>query len=330
MTMQTPTPQVKYAELDANTVCGMVPGFRRKQHRICMRTPGLVASAIQGMMVAVHECSYQMRDRRWDCTSLEEKKQNPFVNPIMGKGYKETAFVHAIASAGVAFQVTRSCAEGRHPADCGCDKTSRTAPPGVDWKWGGCSHNVDFGEEFAQKFLDIREKGRSDVHSRINLHNNAAGRSIVSRSREKMCKCHGPSASCQIKTCWMSTPKFREIGNIVKQKYDSAIMVSPDNNDGRTWFPSNRNRRAKVADLMYSERSPDFCEPSAFLGTPGTRGRSCNNTSTGMDNCDSMCCGRGYNIKSSSKVEKCNCAFHWCCFVTCDDCATSQWVNECK
>lgn len=47
------------------------------------------------------------------------------------------------------------------------------------WKWGGCSHNMDFGVEFSKLFLDCREKA-GDIQSKIHLHNNQAGR-MVSR-----------------------------------------------------------------------------------------------------------------------------------------------------
>lgn len=47
------------------------------------------------------------------------------------------------------------------------------------WKWGGCSHNMDFGVEFSTLFLDSREKAE-DIQSKINLHNNKAGRMVIS------------------------------------------------------------------------------------------------------------------------------------------------------
>lgn len=47
------------------------------------------------------------------------------------------------------------------------------------WKWGGCSHNMAFGVEFSELFLDTREKG-GDIQSQINLHNNHAGRRVSS------------------------------------------------------------------------------------------------------------------------------------------------------
>lgn len=45
------------------------------------------------------------------------------------------------------------------------------------WKWGGCSHNMDFGVEFSKLFLDCREKA-DDIQSKIHLHNNQAGRMV--------------------------------------------------------------------------------------------------------------------------------------------------------
>jgi wingless-type MMTV integration site family, member 7 len=45
------------------------------------------------------------------------------------------------------------------------------------WKWGGCSVDIDFGIKFARKFLDIREI-EADARSKMNLHNNQAGRKV--------------------------------------------------------------------------------------------------------------------------------------------------------
>lgn len=52
------------------------------------------------------------------------------------------------------------------------------------WKWAGCSHNIDFGIEFSELFLDSREKA-GDLQSQINLHNNKVGR-VVSESHLKI------------------------------------------------------------------------------------------------------------------------------------------------
>ena len=119
-------------------------------------------------------------------------------------GYRESAFAYAISSAGVAHSVARACSMGKLMA-CGCDPASYRAAdrhrPGFRlgskgtkglnmppqqrtrsrWKWGGCSHNLDFGVDFSKSFLDSREKA-GDIQSRINLHNNQAGRLVSVRA----------------------------------------------------------------------------------------------------------------------------------------------------
>lgn len=45
------------------------------------------------------------------------------------------------------------------------------------WKWSGCSHNIDYGIEYSEVFLDARERA-GDIQSQINLHNNNVGRVV--------------------------------------------------------------------------------------------------------------------------------------------------------
>jgi len=73
-------------------------------------------------------------------------------------------------------------------------------------------------------------------------------------------------------------------------------------------------------DLVYLRQSPNFCEPDRRTGSRGTHGRLCNRASSGIDGCELMCCGRGYNVRRRRVVERCNCKFHWCCYVKCQRC----------
>lgn len=98
---------------------------------------------------------------------------------------RESAFVHAIASAGVAFAVTRSCAEGTSTI-CGCDSHHK-GPPGEGWKWGGCSEDADFGVLVSREFADAREN-RPDARSAMNKHNNEAGRTVSQAALPQPCR----------------------------------------------------------------------------------------------------------------------------------------------
>lgn len=155
----------------------------------------MTASAIQGIQVAIHECQYQFKTHRWNCTSLERKNKNPHSSPLLARGtfhqyktnkakhlskhscltgYKETAFAYAIFAAGVVTQVARACSIGKLTT-CGClpvldQRTNQ-------WYWKGCDHNVDFANTFTHRFLDSKD-GAKDFTSKVNRHNNKVGRNV--------------------------------------------------------------------------------------------------------------------------------------------------------
>ena len=43
-----------------------------------------------------------------------------------------------------------------------------------------------------------------------------------------------------------------------------------------------------------------------------------------------MCCGRGYNTQKTTVRERCDCKFHWCCYVDCKICVKTVDVHTCK
>nr|CAD7257631.1 unnamed protein product [Timema shepardi] len=239
--------------LTRSTVCKTFPGLSKEQLELCHRYPDVTMTAVEGLQMAVDECQYQFQWHRWNCSSLSTKNKNPHSSVLLQKGYRESAFAYAISSAGVAHSVARACSMGRLTA-CGCDPSGFRAtarrnfnpggrgrsrnkqPPSQKkqprassrWKWGGCSHNVDFGVDFSEKFLDAKEKA-GDIQSRINLHNNQAGRLAVSTNMQVRCKCHGMSGSCELKTCWKAAPNFRVVGQALKEKFRSAVLVDQSN-----------------------------------------------------------------------------------------------------
>lgn len=150
------------------------------------------------------------------------------------------------------------------------------------------------------------------------------------------CKCHGVSGSCTTKTCWTTLPKFREIGYVLKERYGAAVQVESVRAT-RLRQPSFLRLKQSHGyikptdtDLVYLERSPNYCEEDMLTGSTGTRGRLCNHTSPDLDGCNLMCCGRGHDTHQYTRVWQCNCKFQWCCFVKCSTCSEKTEVFTCK
>ncbi|XP_073438443.1 proto-oncogene Wnt-3 [Dendrobates tinctorius] len=321
-----------YSSLGSQPIlCGSIPGLVPKQIRFCRNYIEIMPSVAEGVKLGIQECQHQFRGRRWNCTTIHDSLA--IFGPVLDKATRESAFVHAIASAGVAFAVTRSCAEGSSTI-CGCDSHHKGSS-GEGWKWGGCSEDADFGVLVSREFADAREN-RPDARSAMNRHNNEAGRATILDHMHLKCKCHGLSGSCEVKTCWWSQPDFRAIGDHLKDKYDSASEMSVEKHrESRGWVETLRAKYSLFKppterDLVYYETSPNFCDPNPETGSFGTRGRSCNVTSHGIDGCDLLCCGRGHNTRTEKRKEKCHCIFHWCCYVSCQECVRIYDVHTCK
>ncbi|XP_054707008.1 protein Wnt-2b-like [Uloborus diversus] len=309
-------------------LCAALPGLSRRQREICDRQPALVKSIGQGARLGVLECQNQFRHHRWNCSTVDTGA-SVFGNTVLKVGSRESAFLYAISSAGVAHSVTRSCSRGelRH---CTCDPNRKGV--GGDrqgpFAWGGCSEFVSFGIKAARKFIDAREAALKDARSLMNLHNNRAGRKAVQRHTKKECKCHGVSGSCVSRTCWLALSEFDRVGHFLKGQYDGAVQVTVDQ-QGRLVSAPDRKPYSK-ADLVYYEPSPDYCTVDKTAGTLGTAGRECKKNSPGTDGCDLMCCGRGFDTKRMEIITKCRCKFHWCCYVQCDECRQWKDVHTCK
>lgn len=85
-----------------------------------------------------------------------------------------------------------------------------------------------------------------------------------------------------------------------------------------------KNSTPKTVDMVFIEPSPSFCSKSSY--SIGTTGRECNKNNT----CHSLCCGRGYNVMTRKKFERCQCQVVWCCKFDCNMCLIDQEVYTCK
>ena len=65
-------------------------------------------------------------------------------------------------------------------------------------------------------------------------------------------------------------------------------------------------------------------------GSLGTRGRECKPDSSGLDSCDVMCCGRGYQEERVVTTTDCNCRFIYCCYTECEKCTNVENKYYCN
>ncbi|XP_074648512.1 protein Wnt-8b-like [Tubulanus polymorphus] len=301
--------------------------------KVCLPFEGCLAfsgSVAAGVLTGINECKYQFKWEKWNCSV---SAFDIFKDQNLSPSSRETSFIYAISSAGVMFTLTRNCSLGEIDK-CGCDDTRKKGKRGhKDWKWDGCSDNVQFGERIAKLVIDSTENGK-DTRAMVNLHNNNAGRQAVIKKMKLTCKCHGVSGSCTTKTCIRQLSDFRTVGDYLKRKYRRAKRIDLQ---GGELNQGNLARHiahsgVKDTDMLYLEDSPDYCMANNTAGTYGTLGRECvrpskkkgkrNLTTAEKRSCKVLCRDCGLTVKKSVvPVEsKCNCKFHWCCEVTCKTC----------
>nr|CDI40101.1 WNT5 protein [Euperipatoides kanangrensis] len=314
-------------------LCSQLPGLSPGQIKMCQLYHDHMPSVGRGARMGIQECQWQFRHRRWNCSTVAGDMS--VFGPVLNIASREAAFTHAISTAGVVYSISRSCKEGEL-ANCGCSQEQRPSDLHRDWIWGGCGDNIEYGYRFAVNFVDSKEREKNykigtieQGRSLMNLHNNEAGRRASYITARVACKCHGVSGSCSLKTCWQQLAPFRDIGDLLKDKYNGATEVKI-NRRGKLQIADPKFNLPTAVDLVYLDESPDYCLSNPSTGSLGTRSRECNKTSEGMDGCNLMCCGRGYNTQRASITERCDCKFHWCCYVQCKTCTQEVDVHSCK
>lgn len=153
----------------------------------------------------------------------------------------------------------------------------------------------------------------------------------VKGTMKRTCKCHGVSGSCTTQTCWLQLPEFREVGAHLKEKYHAALKVDllqgAGNSAAGRGAIADTFRSISTRELVHLEDSPDYCLENKTLGLLGTEGRECLRRGRALGrwerrSCRRLCgdCGLAVEERRAETVSSCNCKFHWCCAVRCEQC----------
>lgn len=298
-------------------VCKKKRLLRGRKARICRKEPKVVREIARGVDLGIRECQNQFRFHRWNCSTLRSSMKK-----VLMKDTREAAFVDAIVAAGVVYALTEACAQGRL-LDCQCRRRHNAA----NHLQGrtGCDHYVDFGYHKSRDFMNRKRVG--DLRATILSHNYEAGRQAVRLHLERVCRCHGMSGTCSLKTCWRKLPTFSKVGARLKQRFQGAVRVTAGNS-GKGFVPESPRPPGRE-DIVFSEESPDYCEPDRRTGSLGTRGRHCKLGSQGSDDCRTLCCGRKVRSRQTVVSVPCNCTFQYCCNVTCQTCLETLQETTC-
>ena len=171
-------------------------------------------------------------------------------------------------------------------------------------------------------------------------------------NKVEKCKCHGMSGSCAFQSCFYKVAPFRSVGDQLLLKYEAASPVKLGNdNPSSLWSPISiaygelptdsddekdgrstmQRRSVPQSNLIFTERSPNFCERNRQWGVIGVRGRQCHPSGGHFGSCDQLCCGRSYQPDQLVVQEiNCNCRFHYCCVVKCKTCRNVTQTYKCR
>lgn len=128
---------------------------------------GIFQAVGLGAKMGIEECQHQFRMSRWNCTTFQNSSSifggiisvSTYVPLFYDLGIRhfkiifelillfsvaesrESAYVHAVTSAGVAFSITKACSKGIL-TECSCDNRQKMRKSKKNWQWGGCSEVI--------------------------------------------------------------------------------------------------------------------------------------------------------------------------------------------
>lgn len=310
-----------------------------EQIKFCKKYKHMMPLLTESIKQIKDECQETFADRRWNCNRINRIRHGN-IPAELEKDTRESAFVHALSSASLAFRYAEWCFQNR---DCSCGRR------GAEWNrrypktrinFHPCTNYLQKGMEFSKDFAQASYK-REYVSSekmkkriKVILHNHDIGRQVIHQNQIIRCICAGHSTSCQKSICYRINPYFKDVTKDLFSRYKLAKKLP--NYEGKTIRnvalrdQHSISSQSKVTPLYYLEESPNYCDGDSKLGINGTTGRHCVQNNTRTDDCKLMCCGRGFHVHVYTKPIKCNCKFVYCCRLDCQKCNIIQTDFICK
>ncbi|KAE9553325.1 hypothetical protein FO519_003491 [Halicephalobus sp. NKZ332] len=291
-------------------------GFVQYQSEFCRRMIDLMPYIKSSSDETVSSCLNVFKKHRWNCSSILKA---PFFDNDLTKGTKEQSFVQALASGAVLHQVAKACSQGKlHFCHCGpggnliIKNENNELPTEENYKWQGCSDNVDYGRSVSKEWTDALWRPKMKIQRDVKRD---LKRGFLDQLDIMKIEKERKPVVNEKKTCWSSLPSMTEIAERLKSKYLIAQQLKP-----KLHFLEVENH---PSDLVFLRNSPDYCEL--------TKGRECDQKDqNALDSCQNLCCDRGQKSMMIEESEQCHCRYIHCCYVQCKTCTHFRERSFCN
>ncbi|ESN90157.1 hypothetical protein HELRODRAFT_182758 [Helobdella robusta] len=131
-----------------------------RQKNACKKNFDMVESIKIGARQSIDQCQKQFVGRRWNCSVV--KKGNVF-GKILNFGTRESAFVHALSAAGLAYSVTKTCSSGQLDR-CGCDNSNHRK---FDHQLQSVVRRTQYNRQQHQRFKHPHSQQQQQQHHQL-------------------------------------------------------------------------------------------------------------------------------------------------------------------
>nr|CDO67902.1 Wnt O SciWntO [Sycon ciliatum] len=280
--------------------------------------------------MAVQECRTRFAQRQWNCVV----KPRSMLRNALRQGSPEAGFVAASQMAGVAYSLLEACKREQFAGGyCGGNATTlsdraRGAAGSAAARWGQLQHTL----QTLRVYMLLDDEAENDLAKARRL-NSDIGLQVVLNMMSEYCGCRpSPGATCSL-TCLGSTLSFSRVSKTIMSLYYSSVLLETNSSTDGTSQENTTN-----ISLVHLQ-TPDYCQESHALGSPGTRGRRCemrtiaqevvNETGPHQDGaCQYLCCGRGQRFETFRSPYKCLCSWSIAGF-KCQTCHATRRLYFC-